>query len=131
MAARAGRAGLKLLLDELYSKAIAQQLRRRGWDVVAVKEVEGRDGAPDAEVLAWAQEEGRALITEDISDYMPLHLAYLAREFEHYGLVFTSPWRFPRGKRATMGRLVRGLDRFLEETAPQLSGSRSFLLWLD
>lgn len=70
---------MKLLLDEHFSQVIAEQLRSRGHDVVAVVErVELRERA-DAEVLGWAVSQGRAVVTENAGDFLRLHADYLSR----------------------------------------------------
>lgn len=60
---------MKLLLDEMYSERVA--LRGRGHDATHVREI-GLGGAPDAEVLTRAAEEGRTLVTENAADFLPL-----------------------------------------------------------
>lgn len=52
---------LKLLLDEMLDPEIAVQLRRRGYDVVAVAEREDLRGLLDPEVFEVARREGRCL----------------------------------------------------------------------
>jgi Domain of unknown function (DUF5615) len=108
---------LRLLLDEMYSPALAVELRARGHDVVSVHDP-GHGlvvGASDADVLAAAQREERALVTENVRDYRPLEIGLLADGSHHAGLVYTSNRQFPRGEPATLGRLVRALDALLRE----------------
>lgn len=108
---------MRLLLDEMYSPALAVELRARGHDVVSVHDP-GHGvvaGAPDADVLASAQREERALVTENIRDYRPLETGMLADGSHHAGLVYTSNRPFPRGDPRTLGRLVRALDVLLRE----------------
>jgi Domain of unknown function (DUF5615) len=108
---------LRLLLDEMYSPAIAAELRARGHDAVSVHDL-GRGlvtGASDADVLAAAQREGPALVTENVRDYRPLESGLLADRSHHAGLVYTSNRQFPRGDPATLGRLVRALEALLRE----------------
>lgn len=62
---------MKLLLDEMYSERVAESLRGRGHDATHVREI-GLGGAPDAEVLTRAAEEGRTLVTENAADFLPL-----------------------------------------------------------
>ena len=120
---------MKLLLDEMYPYSIAEQLRGRGHDVVAVTERPGLRGAPDRDVFAVAQEEGRALVTDDIG-FRSIDSEHRARGETHHGLVLTSNRRFPRGQPRTVGRLVRALDRFLSGEATALAESPSFTHWL-
>jgi predicted nuclease of predicted toxin-antitoxin system len=120
---------LKLLLDEMYTYSIAEQLRGRGHDVVAVAERPGLRGAPDREVFETAQDEGRALVTDDIG-FREIASARRASGETHHGLVFTSNKRFPRGHPRIVGQLVRALDRFLSGETTALGESPSFTYWL-
>jgi len=59
---------VKLLLDEHYSPAIAEQLQKRGYDVLPVAERSRIEHAhlrqqSDEELLRWARNEGRVLVT--------------------------------------------------------------------
>ena len=54
---------MKLLLDEIWPPRIADQLRRRGHDVVAVAEYAELRGQPDTVIWAVAQEQGRTVVT--------------------------------------------------------------------
>lgn len=120
---------MKLLLDEMYPYSIAEQLRDRGHDVVAIGERADLRGRPDSDVFAFAQAEERALVTDD-AGFRAIEAEYLARGEPHHGLVFTSNRRFPRGQPATVGRLVRALDRFLSTEAAAHAESPSFTYWL-
>ena len=108
---------MKLLLDEMYSPAVAAELRRRGHDVVSVHDAESSvgPGASDADVFAAARGEARALVTENVRDYRPLEAAAVADGLQHVGLVYTSDRSFPRGDPATLGRLVLALDALLRD----------------
>ncbi len=115
---------MKLLLDEMYPPAAAEELRARGHDVVSVHDPEYRrlEGAPDEEIFAAALAEERALVTENVPDFRRLEADALARGEAHATLVFTSNRQFPRGERGTIGRLVEALDELLTE-APTPQGS--------
>lgn len=101
----------------MYTPAIAVELRVHGHDVVSVHESNepALVGAPDEEVLAAAQVEERALVTENVRDYRPLEVALIAGGGHHAGLVYTSNRQFPRGRPATTGRLVLALDALLRQ----------------
>jgi predicted nuclease of predicted toxin-antitoxin system len=101
---------LKLLLDEMWSGALAEQLRRRGHDVEAVVERSGMRSASDAELLAIAHSESRVLVTENIEDFR-----FVADQVggAHSGLIYTEDKVFPRGHDRTTGRVVRALDHIL------------------
>jgi predicted nuclease of predicted toxin-antitoxin system len=108
---------VKLLLDEMYSPVVAEQLRSRGHDVVSVHDPEYRrlEGAPDEEVFAAALAEERALVTENVPDFRRLEADALARGEAPATLVFTSNRQFPRGERGTTGRLVEALELLMTE----------------
>jgi hypothetical protein len=108
--------GVKLLVDEMYMPAIADQLRRRGHDVLAVKAVPGAAGMKDPALLGWAHENGRAVLTENVADFLLLHVAALQSGDRHWGIVFASNDAFPRAKASTVGALVKALDRLLATT---------------
>lgn len=119
---------MRLLLDEMYTPAIAVELRGRGHDVLSVHESSEPElaGAPDDKVLAAAQAEQRALVTENVRDYRPLETALLTGGGHHAGIVYTSNRQFPRGHPATAGRLVLALDALLRDR-PSLSDRSVFL----
>jgi len=122
---------LKILLDEHFPPAVAEQLERRGYDVkpVAERAAAGMSvlrGSPDADLLRWAQAQARVVVTENARDFMRLHRSFLARGEEHAGIVLTSPRGFPRDA-DRIGHLIRALAQFIDEH-PQ--GFRDNIAWL-
>ena len=115
---------MKLLLDEMYPPAVAEQLRARGHDVVSVHDPEYRrlEGAEDEEVFAAALAEERMLVTENVPDFRRLEVDALARGEAVPALVFTSNRQFPRGQPGTIGHLVEALHALMSE-APMRRGS--------
>ena len=109
------RDGVKLLVDEMYPRAIAEQLRARGRDAVAVTEVVGLAGLKDAPLLEWAHAERRAIATENVADFLRIHAAYLQSGLRHSGIVLASSATFPRARASTRGALVKALDALLGE----------------
>src|SRR5258708_40319212 len=106
MGARAGLSSkVKLLLDEMLSASIAEQLRRQGHDAQATQGNAGLEGKPDPELLRAAREVGRALVTDNVADFARLHRQFLSSGEDHAGVVLVSPRRFPRSKR-TIGLWV-------------------------
>jgi uncharacterized protein DUF5615 len=99
-------------LDEHYSPLIAEQLRERGHDVVAVVERPDLAGRQDAELLSLMAGERRAILTENWGDFQRELQNAAAVGLTHYGVVFTSRSQLPRG-RNTIGLYVRVLDDFL------------------
>lgn len=123
---------MKLLLDEHFSPAVAEQLQQRGYDVVAVAErveiaLSPLRRRPDDELLRLARQEQRVLVTENVRDFMPLHRVMLSRGESHAGILLTSPRRFPRHADA-FGLLVDALAAFLADHASaSLDGSVAWL----
>jgi predicted nuclease of predicted toxin-antitoxin system len=115
---------VKLILDEMLSASIAEQLRTRGHDVIAVHERAELCGLSDAEIFALAQREDRAIVTSD-PDFLDLDLRYRGRGRDHHGIVILHARRFPQ-RLGAMGRLVTSLDELL--TAPP--SYPSFVHWL-
>ncbi|MCA1570372.1 MAG: DUF5615 family PIN-like protein [Chloroflexi bacterium] len=66
----------------------------------------------DRELLALAARQRRAVVTENVADFVELHRAAIITHTSHFGLIFTSPRQFPRTRRA-IGRMVRALDAWL------------------
>ena len=103
---------MRLLLDEHYSPEIARQLRTRDNDVVAVAERADLVGLSDDELLRRMAHEQRAIMTNNIKDFMPLAIRAAVAADDHYGLVLTSDRSMPR-RGDTIGRFVDALDGFL------------------
>lgn len=104
---------MKLLLDEHYSKEIADRLRTLGHDAICVTQRSDLRGRSDGELLERAASERRAIVTENAGDFMPLvHRA--AREGKsHHGVVLTSSRSMPRSP-DTIGPYVEALAALLE-----------------
>ena len=85
-----------LLLDEMFSDDIARQLRNKGYDVISAVADLALVGLPDDQVLAYATAEGRALVTANIKDFVPLDARYRAAGQSHAGLILVSTKTFPQ-----------------------------------
>jgi predicted nuclease of predicted toxin-antitoxin system len=117
---------VKLVLDEHLSPTIAEELRRRGHDVVAATEV-GMRQQPDAALLAWAVGERRGVLTANYADFRALHETYLSRGEHHFGIVLVSR-RFSLAE-AAFGRLIDAVERLLKEN-PGETALESAEIWL-
>ena len=104
---------MRLLLDEMYPAALADQLHNRGHDVSAVTERPELRSLPDADVFGVARQERRAVATENLADFIPLAAGADQRGEAFFGLVMIDPVKYPRGQRRTIGRLVTELDSLL------------------
>jgi nucleoside-diphosphate-sugar epimerase len=114
---------LRLLLDEMYPPSIAEQLRARGHDVVAVTARAEMRALPDDAVFAGAQQERRAVVTENIADFSLIADAADQRGHVHHGLILVDPAKYPRGNPRTIGRVVTQLDRLLDERRGEMATS--------
>lgn len=115
-----GSGAESLLLDEMFSPALAASLRGEGFDVVAVAGHPLLAAAPDREVAAWAVGEQRRVVTENVRDFLPL----LATE-PSLRLLLTSSRRYARSRsnpgpllQALRGWLGADLDRAPSEWLP-------------
>jgi Domain of unknown function (DUF5615) len=104
---------LRLLLDEMYPAAIAQQLCVRGHDVAAATARPELRAFPDDAVFATAQQESRAVVTENIGAFSSIADAADQRGHAHHGPVLLDPAKCLRRNRRTIGRRVTDLDRLL------------------
>lgn len=108
---------MKVLLDEMWSPAIAIQLRLRDHDVVAITEPSQTSryaGISDDEVFVKAQEDGRAIVTDNISDYEQARAGWESRGQPHQGVIYALNPPFDRNRGdAVIGQMVRALDHFL------------------
>lgn len=117
---------MRLLLDEMLSAVIAEQLRARGQDVVAVSERADLRGMPDRELFALVQEDRRAVVTYNRDDFLELDRQYRQAGQEHAGVVIVHPRHFPQRQPASIGRLVTALEALLASGPPY----PSFVHWL-
>ena len=78
---------MKLLIDEHYQPSIAEQLRERGHDAVAVQEEADLRGLLDPDLFAEAQRRNRALLTENAPDFIVLDAEHRSRNIAHWGLI--------------------------------------------
>lgn len=120
---------MRLLLDEHFSPEIARQLRDRGHDAVALRVLVEVHGLSDRDVMSLATSGRRAIVTENVADFVELHRAAVITQTMHFGLIFTSPRQFPRTRRA-MGRLVRALEELLV-AHPSVDGLQDQTWWLE
>ena len=104
---------MKLLLDQMWSPAIASALRARGHDVVAVAERPELRGWADETIFQEALARGRAIVTENAADYRPLAAGALRAGRGSPALILTSDRAHPRADRRTIGRLVAALDALM------------------
>ncbi len=95
---------IKLYLDEDVHKKVATALRLKGYDVVSAHEVQ-KQSLSDAQQLAYAVAEGRAIFTFNAGDFHRLHRQQPAKELHHYGILLS--------KQIPVGETVKRLAKFL------------------
>ena len=115
-----------LLLDEMLSGAIAEQLRARDLDAVAVVESSRLLGTPDEELLAHAVAEERVLVTANVADFAAIATDWRAAGREHAGLVYVTSRAFPQD-RSFVGAIVSSLVALHESGALPRPGTETFL----
>ncbi|MGL5816081.1 MAG: DUF5615 family PIN-like protein [Phycicoccus sp.] len=101
-----------LLLDEMFSPALAAALTQEGFDVLPVATHAVLAGAPDEQVAMWARREDRRLVTENVCDFAPL----VGTGTPPLRVLFTSSRRFPRQRR-NPGPLLVAVRSWLMDTA--------------
>lgn len=116
---------MRLLLDEMLPAVIADQLRSRDHDVLAVDERPDLRGLPDDELFAYAQDDARAIVTYNRDDFLALDRRHRHAGRDHHGIVILHPRRFAQGNQ-TIGPLVTSLEAFLSADPPY----PSFIHWL-
>lgn len=101
------------------SVSIARWLRAHGHDAVSALET-GRLGREDAEQLAYAAGQQRAILTHNRQHFALLHEEWLAAGHGHYGII--AAFRRPPGE--VVSRLLLLLDR---TTADEMRGQLRYL----
>ena len=77
---------LKLFMDTHIARAIAVQLRLKGVDVQRLEETSDLpNNAEDSEILIYATEQGRAVLSLD-DDFSKLHSEFLKNDEKHSGI---------------------------------------------
>ena len=83
-------------------------------------------GCLDGEILARAASTGRALVTANIKDFVPLDTRYRAAGQEHAGLILVSARTFPQDRSYTAA-ITSALSALLGRSAPPQAGHVTFL----
>lgn len=120
---------MRLLLDEMISPRIARELRRRNFDVQAIKgDRPDLETAADLEIVRRMAAERRTVVTNDIIDFQLIHDQLAAGGESHCGMVFTFDDKMPRNK-ASIPLWVRSLSELLK-TNPAEDALRNRVLHL-
>jgi len=108
---------VRLILDEMLSHRIAQQLQSRGFDIEAITDHPELRSLHDEPLLRTLREAGQAIVTDNVADFTRLHAQFLAQALPHAGIVCCT---IPRSM-ATIGRWVDALDAFLAAAEPDVT----------
>jgi hypothetical protein len=120
---------LRLLLDEHYPSAVAQELRDRGHDVIAVAERPELRELADARILELAAADRRAVVSENAAHFVRLFRDAWREGHEHYGIVIASRRRFSR-RHNRMGALLLALDALLR-AHPGENDLANRIVWIE
>jgi hypothetical protein len=115
-----------LLLDEMFSPAIAVELTSRGIDCRAVAADVLLRAQSDLEIFDTGLLEGRVIVTNNVPDFESLRRAREAFGGELPGLIYTSDLTFPR-TRSYVPRLAAALAT---AAATHQTARRGGVLWL-
>lgn len=103
---------MKLLLDEQFPPDIARRLRERDLDVVAVCERPDLISAEDETLLALSAAERRALLTNNVRDFVPIATRWAGDGRTHYGLLLVTDRTLKRSCN-TIGAYASALEKFM------------------
>jgi hypothetical protein len=120
-------ASARLLLDEMFSPAIAAALRDLGHDVIAVAERTDMRAMSDEDVFTWAASQGRWLLMENVKDFRPILLRALQADATVTGLLCTSNRSFPRSRKNS-GPLIQAIHTWLLNGPPEAPLTEDWLL---
>jgi hypothetical protein len=115
-----------LLLDEMFSPAIATSLVDRGIDCQAIAARPSLRALGDSDVLEAALSEARVLVTNNVVDFEILRRRREAEGRATPGFIYTSDDRFPRN-RAFVSRLADALEDVARRHTVRTHGG---VLWL-
>lgn len=113
----------------MYPGRLARALRERGADAEGVDERGPLRGLADEELLVVAAREGRALVSENVADFMRLYGEWGAAGRRHSGIVIVLSSRFsrtPAGYEVLVNSLIELAAQHPEDEA--LTDSVHFLV---
>lgn len=110
---------VKLYLDEHIWYGLATALRERGYDAIHVYDAD-RSGLDDEAQLAYAAEQGRAILTFNTRDFEPLATEWFFAGKSHAGIIISDQlpvgellYRVERLLKTLSAEEVRGTVRYL------------------
>jgi predicted nuclease of predicted toxin-antitoxin system len=113
---------MKLYTDEDVNPIIATHLRRNGYDALSAHDAgRANQRIPDDEQLEYATQQGRAIFTFNVADYIELDIQWKAESKVHCGIIVSK-------RIENIGELIRSLKHHID-TVP-LEVQNNLLLWL-
>lgn len=104
---------MKLALDHHFTTRLATALRERDHDVAAAIE-KGWHDLEDSELFERCVADGRAVLTNNARDFVPLVREWAAEGRSHRGLLLTDDSSWPRAMEG-VGRSIDALDALLSQ----------------
>lgn len=107
---------MRVLLDEMIGAVVAEQLRRRGHDAVAVQDPDQAHlrGMDDCVLLARAHDQRRAVVTDNVPDFFRCHQRRMEAGLDHHGLLLFTNDTFPRHRHDLfVSRVIASLEPVL------------------
>jgi predicted nuclease of predicted toxin-antitoxin system len=112
---------VKALLDEHLSPHIAALLREAGFDMLTVADRDDLIACSDRIIFEAATIEGRAVVTNNITDFRPLAAEWLVTGRTHPGLILLPSAR--TRTRAAVPALAAAVQAVLSANADGIAGS--------
>jgi len=110
---------IRLYLNEDVHIALAQALRKRGFDAITTQEANLK-GYSDREQLEYAINQKRAVLTFNRGDYLQLHTQYYQEGIDQAGIIVS--------EQLPIGELLRCLTRLLTSlTAEEMKNHLVYL----
>lgn len=122
---------MRLLLDEMISAAVAEQLRARSHEVTSVQDpaLTHLRGVEDYFVFEHAANERRAVVTDNVEDFLRCHRRRIDAWDHHHGLLLLTNRAFPRHRHDTFVRaLIAALE--VDLGRHQEDDDTSWIRWL-
>jgi predicted nuclease of predicted toxin-antitoxin system len=118
---------LRLLLDEMYSAALAEALGDAGVDAATVVSL-GLGGRSDADVFQAAIDLARAILTENVSDFASISAQHLTAGGHHPAVLIALSSRCsrrPAGRLSLVSAILAVADEPLDDRVVYLRPVRT------
>lgn len=92
-------------MDEDVHLPVALALRKRGYDVIHIQELD-RKGKSDSSQLKYSERKERCLFSFNVKDFVLLHNEYVKNGQDHYGIIVS--------KQYSIGETIRRLLKIMQ-----------------